>query len=228
MIRYKYLDILAGIFITVILVSNVVTVKIFKVGPLTFDGGTALFPLAYIFGDVFTEVYGYKNNRRIIWIGFLVNVIMAISFIVIGKLPATRGWENQICYDAILNRVPRIVVASIIAYWIGSFSNAYILSKMKIWSKGKALWMRTIGSTIVGEFLDTIFFCLIAFWGQIPIKLLLTVIISNYILKVSVEVFFTPITYKIVKLLKKHEAIDIYDYNTQFNPFILDNTNNKK
>lgn len=221
--KFKYLDILIGVFVAVTLVSNVISVKIFKIGPLNFDGGTILFPLAYIFGDIFTEVYGYKNSRRIIWTGFFANILMAASFIVVGKMPAATGWQNQGAYDIILGWVPRIVVASIFAYWVGSFANSFILAKMKIWTKGRALWTRTIGSTIVGELLDTVLFCLIAFYGQIPIKLLLMVIVSNYVLKVGIEVFFTPITYKVVRLLKKREAIDIYDYHTQFTPFSLDN-----
>jgi len=222
--RFKYLDILIGVFVTVLLVSNVVAVKIFKLGPFSFAGGTILFPLAYIFGDVFTEVYGYKRTRRIIWTGFLANILMAVVFIVVGKLPAASGWQHQSAYEAILGWVPRIVIASIIAYWLGEFSNSFVLAKMKIWTKGKWLWTRTIGSTIVGELVDTIVFCLIAFWARIPTSLLITVIISNYLLKVLVEVVFTPLTYLIVGFLKKQEGVDTYDYDTNFTPFHLKDT----
>lgn len=225
--RFKYLDILIGIFVMIILVSNVISVKIFEVGPFGFDGGTILFPLAYIFGDIFTEVYGYKNSRRIIWTGFLANILMAAAFIVVGKLPSAIGWQNQEAYNIILGWVPRIVLASIIAYWVGSFTNSVVLAKMKVWTRGKWLWTRTIGSTIVGELLDTLIFCFIAFFGQIPIGLLLTVIISNYILKVGVEVLFTPITYAVVNLLKKQEKVDIYDYSTRLTPFSLDIVDSK-
>jgi len=215
----KYYDIILGLFIAVLLISNVVSAKILQLGPFTFDGGTILFPLAYIFGDILTEVYGYKRSRRIIWLGFFANLLMATIFILVGKLNPASGWENQAAYEAILGWVPRIVIASLIAYWAGSFSNSIILAKMKIWTKGKWLFSRTIGSTIIGQAIDTIIFCLIAFWGQIPNYLLLSMIISNYIFKVGLEVIFTPITYLIVGFLKKKERLDIYDHQTSFNPF---------
>jgi hypothetical protein len=217
--KFRYFDILIGIFVAVLVISNVSSAKILKLGPFSFDGGTILFPLAYIFGDIFTEVYGYKRTRRIIWTGFAANILMAVAFIVIGKLPAAPDWNNQAAYDAILGLVPRIVLASVIAYWIGEFANSFILAKMKIWTKGKWLWMRTIGSTVVGELLDTIFFCSIAFYGQIPLKLLFIVILSNYVFKVGVEILFTPITYSIVKFLKRREKSDVFDYQTKFTPF---------
>jgi len=217
--KFRYFDILIGIFVAVLVISNVSSAKILKLGPFSFDGGTILFPLAYIFGDIFTEVYGYKRTRRIIWTGFAANILMAAAFIVIGKLPAAPDWNNQAAYDAILGLVPRIVLASVIAYWISEFANSFILAKMKIWTKGKWLWMRTIGSTVVGELLDTIFFCSIAFYGQIPLKLLFIVILSNYVFKVGVEILFTPITYSIVKFLKRREKSDVYDYQTKFTPF---------
>jgi len=208
--------------VAVLLISNVVAVKIVKVSSFSFAGGTLLFPLAYIFGDIFTEVYGYKRTRRIIWTGFGANILMAIVFIVIGKLPAASGWVNQAAYDAILGWVPRIVLASILAYWVGEFINSFVLAKMKIWTKGKWLWTRTIGSTVFGELLDTIIFVLIAFWGALPSALIFSVVVSNYILKVGVEIIFTPITYWIVRFLKRKEGIDTYDYKTKFTPFSLD------
>lgn len=215
----RYYDIILGLFVAVLLISNVVSAKILQFGPFTFDGGTILFPLAYIFGDILTEVYGYKKSRRIIWIGFFANLLMAVTFILVGKLNPAVGWENQAAYEAILGWVPRIVIASLIAYWVGSFSNSFVLAKMKIWTKGKWLFSRTIGSTIVGQAVDTIFFCLIAFWGQIPGELLISVIISNYIFKVGVEALFTPVTYAVTGFLKKKEKTDVYDYKTDFNPF---------
>jgi len=208
--------------VAVLLISNVVAVKIVKVSSFSFAGGTLLFPLAYIFGDIFTEVYGYKRTRRIIWTGFGANILMAIVFIVIGKLPAASGWVNQAAYDAILGWVPRIVLASILAYWVGEFINSFVLAKMKIWTQGKWLWTRTIGSTVFGELLDTIIFVLIAFWGALPSALIFSVVVSNYILKVGVEIIFTPITYWIVRFLKRKEGIDTYDYKTKFTPFSLD------
>jgi queuosine precursor transporter len=218
----KYYDIILSLFIAVLLISNVVSAKIVQLGTFTFDGGTILFPLAYIFGDILTEVYGYKKSRRIIWLGFFANLLMAVIFIVVGKLPAASDWLNQGAYDVILGWVPRIVIASLIAYWAGEFTNSFVLAKIKILTKGKWLFTRTIGSTLVGQIVDTGLFCLIAFYGQLSTSLLLTVIISNYIFKVSVEVIFTPATYAIVGFLKKKEKIDVYDNNTSFNPFKLE------
>ncbi len=216
---YKYLGAISVFFVSVLLISNVASTKIVDFGWFTFDGGTLLFPLSYIFGDILTEVYGYKNTKRVIWLGFFSALMMSIIFIVVGKLPSAPGWNNQAAYDAILGLTPRIVIASLVAYACGEFSNSYILAKMKIWTKGKMLWARTIGSTIVGEFIDSILFILIAFWGILPNSLLLTLIISNYIFKTAVEVIFTPATYKVVNFLKKRENEDYYDVNTNFNPF---------
>jgi uncharacterized integral membrane protein (TIGR00697 family) len=216
---FKYFDLLLALFVLVLLVSNVVSAKILKLGPFTFDGGTILFPLAYILGDVFTEVYGYKKMRRVIWLGFLANILMAAIFIIVSKLPAAEGWNNQKAYEAILGWVPRIVIASIIAYWVGEFVNSFILAKMKIFTKGRFLWMRTIGSTLVAEFLDSLIFCVIAFLGKVPSTLLFKIIISNYIFKVLIEILFTPITYWVANFLKKKEKIDTFDFQTNFSPF---------
>lgn len=216
---FKYFDLLLALFVLVLLVSNVVSAKILKLGPFTFDGGTILFPLAYILGDVFTEVYGYKKMRRVIWLGFLANILMAAIFIIVSKLPAAEGWNNQKAYEAILGWVPRIVIASIIAYWVGEFVNSFILAKMKIFTKGRFLWMRTIGSTLVAEFLDSLIFCVIAFLGKVPSALLFKIIISNYIFKVLIEILFTPITYWVANFLKKKEKIDTFDFQTNFSPF---------
>jgi len=216
---FKYFDLLLALFVLVLLVSNVVSAKILKLGPFTFDGGTILFPLAYILGDVFTEVYGYKKMRRVIWLGFLANILMAAIFIIVSKLPAAEGWNNQKAYEAILGWVPRIVIASIIAYWVGEFVNSFILAKMKIFTKGRFLWLRTIGSTLVAEFLDSLIFCVIAFLGKVPSVLLFKIIISNYIFKVLIEILFTPITYWVANFLKKKEKIDTFDFQTNFSPF---------
>lgn len=217
--NYKYLGNISVFFVSVLLISNVASTKIVDLKWFTFDGGTLLFPLSYIFGDILTEVYGYKKARSVIWLGFFMALLMSLVFIIVGKLPAASGWNNQSAYDLILGLTPRIVVASLIAYACGEFSNSFILAKMKIWTKGKWLWTRTIGSTIVGEFVDSILFILIAFWGILPNSLLLILIISNYIFKTSIEVLFTPITYKVVNFLKKKENGDYYDTDTNFNPF---------
>ena len=219
--NYKYLGSISVFFVSVLLISNVASTKIVDFNWFTFDGGTLLFPLSYIFGDILTEVYGYKRSRKVIWLGFFMALLMSLIFIIVGKLPSAPGWDNQVAYDLILGLTPRIVIASLVAYTCGEFSNSYILAKMKIWTKGKWLWTRTIGSTIIGEFIDSILFILIAFLGILPGALLLTLIISNYIFKTLVEVIFTPVTYKVVNFLKKKEAEDYYDIDTNFNPFNL-------
>ncbi len=218
---YKYLGTISVFFVSVLLISNVASTKIVDFGWFTFDGGTLLFPLSYIFGDILTEVYGYKRARGVIWLGFFCALLMSIVFVVVGKLPPAPGWENQASYDAILGLTPRIILASLVAYMCGSFSNSLILAKMKLWMKGKHLWARTIGSTVVGEFVDSTLFILIAFVGILPGSLLLTLIISNYIFKTLVEVVLTPVTYRVVKFLKKNENEDYYDKDTNFNPFAV-------
>lgn len=219
--RYKCYDIILGLFVAVLLISNVASSKILKLGPFTFDGGTILFPVSYIFGDILTEVYGYRNSRRVIWTGFFAALLMSLTFIAVGKLPPATGWGNQEAYDKILGLTPRIVIASLIAYFSGEFSNSYTLAKMKILTRGRWLWTRTIGSTVIGEGVDTLLFVTIAFYSVLPNGLLFTVIISNYIFKVGFEVAFTPVTYAVVGALKRVEELDTYDYDTDFNPFAL-------
>ena len=215
----RFFAIIAGLFVAVLLISNTASTKIVALGVLVFDGGTLLFPLSYIFGDILTEVYGYGKARKVIWIGFFSALLMAAVFAVVGFLPAAEGWENQAAYDAILGTVPRIVLASLIAYFAGEFSNSFVLAKMKILTKGKMLWTRTIGSTIVGEGIDTALFATIAFYGSIPLGTFYALVASNYVFKVGIEVAFTPITYKAVKFLKREEKMDYYDYKTNFRPF---------
>lgn len=217
--NYKYLTTISVFFVSVLLISNVASTKIVDLKWFTFDGGTLLFPLSYIFGDILTEVYGYRKSRSVIWLGFFMALLMSVVFIIIGKLPPAADWGNQSAYDAILGLTPRIVLASLVAYFCGSFSNSFILAKMKILTKGKMLWTRTIGSTLVGEFVDSTLFILIAFLGILPNSLLLTLIISNYVFKTGVEILFTPITYKVIRFLKIKEGEDYYDKDTNFNPF---------
>jgi hypothetical protein len=217
--NYKYLSTISVFFVSVLLISNIASTKIIDFKWFVFDGGTLLFPLSYIFGDILTEVYGYKKNKNVIWLGFFMALLMSLVFMIVGKLPSAVGWDNQNAYDLILGVTPRIVIASLIAYTIGSFSNSFVLAKIKILTKGKMLWDRTIGSTVIGELLDSVIFIVIAFYGILPNPLLLTLIISNYLFKTAIEVLFTPITYKVVKFLKKKESEDYYDTNTNFNPF---------
>jgi len=217
--NYKYLGSISVFFVSVLLISNIASAKIVDLKWFVFDGGTLLFPLSYIFGDVLTEVYGYKRTRRVIWLGFFMALMMSIVFMIVGKLPSAPSWNNQNAYDLILGLTPRIVLASLIAYSFGEFSNSFILAKMKIWTKGKMLWARTIGSTVVGELVDSFIFIMIAFYGIFPNPLLATLIISNYLFKTGIEVLFTPVTYKVINFLKKKENEDYYDIDTNFNPF---------
>lgn len=217
--NFKYFDVIMALFVAVLLISNLASTKILSLGVFTFDGGTLLFPLSYIFGDILTEVYGYQRARKVIWTGFGAAILMSFVLWVVQILPAASDWPNQVAYESLLGFVPRIVVASLIAYFAGAFSNAFILSKLKIRSKGKYLWLRTIASTIIGEGIDTAIFCTIAFYGVFSQEVLISIIISNYVFKTSVEVFFTPITYSIVGFLKSKEQIDAYDNGINYNPF---------
>jgi uncharacterized integral membrane protein (TIGR00697 family) len=216
---FKHLDTITVLFVTVLLISNVTSTKIVALGPLTFDGGTILFPLSYIFGDILTEVYGYARSRKVIWLGFFAALLMSITFIVVGALPPAPDWTNQTAYEQILGLTPRIVIASLIAYFAGEFANSFTLAKLKIVTHGRHLWTRTIGSTLIGQVIDTALFILIAFTGVVPNSLLLTLIVSNYLFKCSVEVLFTPITYWVTGWLKQQEREDYYDTQTNFNPF---------
>ncbi len=218
---YKYFDLIMALFVAVLLISNISSTKIVALWKFTFDGGTLLFPLSYIFGDVLTEVYGYRRSRRVIWTGFACAGLMSVILMIVTALPAAGNWPYQEAFAHIIGLTPRIVAASLIAYLSGEFSNSYIMAKMKIWTKGKFLWARTIGSTLAGEGVDTILFVGIAFFGALPFSLLLAVFVSNYIFKCGVEILFTPATYKMVGFLKKAENEDYYDYKTDFNPFTV-------
>lgn len=217
--RYRYFDVLVALFVAVLLISNISSTKILTLWKFTFDGGTLLFPLSYIFGDILTEVYGFRRSRRVIWLGFFSALLMSLVLYVVQVMEPASGWPNQHAFETILGFVPRIVGASLVAYFAGEFTNSITLSILKIRTKGKLLWLRTIFSTIIGEGIDTIVFCMIAFYGTMPGNVLWTVIISNYIFKCSVEILFTPVTYKIVNFLKKNEKTDVYDYGVKYNPF---------
>ncbi|NEQ23471.1 MAG: queuosine precursor transporter [Microcoleus sp. SIO2G3] len=216
---FKHLDTITALFVAVLLISNVASTKILELGPFTFDGGTILFPLSYIFGDILTEVYGYVRARKVIWLGFISALLMSIVFIIVGALPPAPDWQFQTAYEQILGFTPRIVFASLIAYFAGAFSNSFILAKLKVKTRGRLLWTRTIGSTLIGQVVDTAIFAGIAFSGVIPNSLLTQLIISNYIFKCGVEILFTPITYWVVGWLKQQEREDYYDAETNFNPF---------
>ena len=218
---YRYFDLLLVSFVAVLMISNIASTKFMVLGPFTFDGGTILFPVSYIFGDVLTEVYGYRYSRRVIWAGFGASVLMASVFAMVGALPSAAEWQHQEAYQAILGQTPRIVIASLIAYFAGSISNSWVMAKMKVLTRGKWLWMRTIGSTLVGQLADTLLFVVIAFLGTVSPQFLATVIVSNYIFKSGLEALVTPITYCVVNGLKRAEGEDYYDYDTNFTPFKL-------
>ena len=231
---YKYYDFIVALFVAVLLISNVASaakivdwgVSIFGL-PLAFDAGTLLFPISYIFGDILTEVYGYKKSRRVIWAGFGAAGLMSLTFWIVGLMPGESTWEQyagQAAYEAILGGVASggIVVASLAAYFAGEFSNSFVLAKMKVATQGRWLWTRTIGSTLVGEGVDTLIFVMVAtLFGVFPWEIALSLITANYIFKVGIEVLFTPVTYAIVDFLKQAEQEDHYDRETNFNPFSL-------
>lgn len=229
---FRYYDLIMALFVTVLLISNLLSsAKIIdlrlSLGPLdlAFDAGTLVFPISYIFGDVLTEVYGYRRSRRVIWAGFGANVLLGFFVWLAGTLPGETEWQGyagQDAYDAILGGVSGLIVASLAAYFLGEFSNSYVLAKMKVWTGGRWLWTRTIGSTLVGQLVDTTVFMAIATaLGVFPPELMLTLIATNYILKVGFEAVLTPLTYRIVALLKTAEREDYYDRQTDFNPFKL-------
>jgi len=217
--NYRYLDLITGLFVAVLLISNIASTKIIGLWRFTFDGGTILFPLSYIFGDILTEVYGYRQSRRVIWIGFFCALLMSLTLLVIGLMKPAAGWDLQEEYMAILGQTPRIITASLVAYFAGEFSNSYILAKLKVRTKGRWLALRTIGSTVIGQGIDTVIFVMIAFWGVYDPGLVGLIILSNYIFKVALESAFTPVTYKVVGALKRAENVDHYDKKTDFNPF---------
>ncbi len=217
--HYKHLDAITALFVSVLLISNVASSKILDLGPFTFDGGTILFPLSYIFGDILTEVYGYARSRRVIWMGFAASLLMSTVFMLVGVLPPAAEWPHQEAYDAILGLTPRIVLASLAAYFCGEFVNSFVLAKMKIATEGRFLWTRTIGSTLVGQLVDTVVFVAVAFSGIMSLELLGTLVVSNFVFKTLVEIAFTPATYAVVGFLKHSENEDHYDRHTDFNPF---------
>lgn len=216
---YKHLDTLTLIFVVVLLISNLVAQKICRIGPLTLSGAELLFPITYIFGDVFTEVYGYAASRRAIWIGFFASALLSVMGAIVVALPPAPGWRNQAAFATVFGFIPRLVVASLIAYWAGEFTNSYTLAKMKLLTRGRWLWTRTVGSTISGQAVDTATVVLIAFWGKAPWRTLFALIVSAYVAKVIYEVLATPLTYAVVGWLKHTEQSDVFDVHSSFNPF---------
>ena len=216
---YKHLDTLTLIFVVVLLISNLVAQKICRIGPLTLSGAELLFPITYIFGDIFTEVYGYAASRRAIWIGFFASALLSVMGAIVVALPPAPGWRNQAAFATVFGFIPRLVVASLIAYWAGEFTNSYTLAKMKLLTQGRWLWTRTVGSTVTGQAVDTATVVLIAFLGKAPWRTLFALIVSAYVTKVIYEILATPLTYAVVGWLKNTEQSDAFDVHSSFNPF---------
>jgi uncharacterized integral membrane protein (TIGR00697 family) len=217
--RFRYYDILVSAFVAVLLVSNIVAPKFIAWGPLRFSGAQLLFPITYIFGDIFTEVYGYAGSRRAIWNGFFASALMAGLSLLIVALPPSPDWPHQQAYETVLGFIPRLVVASLIAYWAGEFANSFVMARMKLLTRGRHLWMRTIGSTAVGQAVDTTLVITLAFAGIMSTSDIVRAIISGYVGKVLYEAAMTPVTYAVVNWLKQKEGVDIMDDHTDFNPF---------
>jgi queuosine precursor transporter len=221
---YRYINVITGIFVTCLIISNIITVKIVAVGPVIMSAAVSIFPISYIFGDILTEVYGYARSRQIIWTGFACNALAVFAIVIGSWLPAAPFWDGQAAYDQILGYSPRLLLASFVAYLIGEFSNSFILAKLKIVTRGRWLWTRTISSTLVGEGLDTAIFTIIAFTGTLTPDAMVNISATEWFLKCLYEAVATPATYAIVNWLKRAEQIDHYDYQTDFNPFKLDTT----
>jgi uncharacterized integral membrane protein (TIGR00697 family) len=224
---YRYYDLIMASFVCVLLCANLIGVS--KVTQVTlfghafvFGAGNLFFPLSYLFGDVLTEVYGYARSRKVVWAGFTALAFASLMSFVIVHLPPAAGWAGQATIEAAFGSTWRIALASLVGYFCGEFANSVTLAKMKIWSEGRRLWTRTIGSTIVGEACDTLVFYPLAFFGTWPTELLLHVMAANYVIKVSWEVFATPLTYRVVAALKRAEGEDFYDRHTNFTPFSLE------
>ncbi len=217
--RYKYLDTFITLFVVILLVSNIIATKFFAIGPLRISAAQILFPITYIFGDIFTEVYGYGASRRAIWYGFFASFILVILSYIAVRIPPAPEYTDQLAFATIFKPVGRIVVASLLAYWCGEFANSFTLAKLKLITKGKYLWTRTIGSTIVGQAVDTTVVMFAAFYGMRPLSVILRLIVAGYLIKVAYETLMTPVTYKIVNFLKRTEGVDYFDYQTNFSPF---------
>jgi len=227
--RYKYYDLIMVVFVTVLLCSNLIGVhkvsyvQIPFMGALPFGAGVLFFPISYLFGDILTEVYGYARSRRVIWAGFGAMIFASLMSYVVTNLPSAESMDpsRQAAIEMIFGQTPRIVTASILAFWLGEFSNSFVLAKMKILTAGKWLWTRTIGSTFAGEAVDSLVFYPLAFVGIWSTKQIISVMIVNYFLKVLWEVLATPFTYRLVGFLKRVEDVDYYDTETNFNPFTI-------
>lgn len=223
--RFRSFDLVMAAFVTILLLSNVLgagkvaVLAVPGLGEWPFGAGILFFPVSYVIGDILTEVYGYAHARRCIWAGFAALLFMALMAFVVVALPPAADWQGQAAYEQVFGQVPRIVFASIAAFWAGEFANSYVLARMKVWTRGRYLWTRTIGSTIVGQGIDSLIFYPLAFYGVWDNDTLLQVLFIQFALKVAWEVLLTPATYALVGWLKRREGVDVYDTATDFTPF---------
>jgi hypothetical protein len=217
--RYKYLDSFITLFVTVLLISNIVAPKFWAIGWLRISAAQILFPITYIFGDIFTEVYGYSASRRAIWFGFFASAILALLTYICVVIPPAPEYMNQAAFETIFKPVGRVVAGSLVAFWCGEFANSFTLAKLKVVTKGRYLWTRTIGSTVVGQAVDTTIVILFIFWGTATVGTMFRLIVSGYVIKVVYETLMTPVTYAVVNFLKRTEGVDYFDYSTNFSPF---------
>ena len=218
-IRYSHWFVICvALFITCLITANIIAVKLISIHGFLLPAAIIIFPISYIIGDVLTEVYGYGQARRVIWLGFLCNLLTVVAIWIGQNLPAASFWDAQPAYARILGYTPRILMASFLAYLVGEFSNSYVLAKMKIATKGRWLWSRTIGSTLVGQGFDSVVFITLAFVGTMPMTALVIAIVTQWLTKTAYEALVTPFTYVVVNFLKRRENMDVYDYRTRFNP----------
>lgn len=222
---FRYYETLVHVFVVALLISNLVAAKIVAFGSYRVSGALLLFPITYIFGDIFTEVYGYSASRRAIWVGFFSSMLLTGLGLIIVVMPAAPEWHDQAAYETIFKVAPRMITASLIAFWCGDFVNSYVMAKMKLLTRGRFLWTRTIGSTVAGQAVDTIVVMVLGFAGRTHWALIAKLIYSSYLFKVLYETIATPITYVIVNKLKQVEGVDVYDTATNFNPFKADPAN---
>lgn len=218
--HFRYFDFVMAAFVAILLLSNLIgAAKLSTVAGFTFGAGILFFPVSYVIGDVLTEVYGYAHARRCIWAGFVAMIFMAFMSFVVVAMPPAESWNGQAAYESVFGLVPRIVLASMLAFWAGEFVNSFVLAKMKIWTEGKYLWTRTIGSTVFGQAVDSLIFYPVAFLGIWETRDVLLVMVTNWAMKVAWEAVLTPVTYVVVNWLKGHEGVDVYDEGTDFSPF---------
>jgi queuosine precursor transporter len=218
--QFRSYDIVMAAFVAILLLSNIIGAsKLSTIGGMTFGAGVLFFPISYVLGDVLTEVYGYARARRCIWVGTFALLFMAFMAFVVVQMPPAQGWPNQPAYEAVFADLWRLALASITAFWVGEFVNSFILAKMKVLTKGRYLWTRTIGSTVFGQAVDSLIFYPLAFYGTWSNQQIATVMLSNWMFKVLWEIILTPVTYVIVGTLKRHEGLDVFDDDTNFTPF---------